>query len=358
MALLGARDMSTIATPPQDRLPIKTIIAEREEGLIKRALMRELARDGQVFVVHNRVETIHEMATHIQKLVPQARVITGHGQMSADELDQVFHLFKSGEADVLVATTIIESGIDIPNANTMIVDRADRFGLADLYQIRGRVGRWNRQAFAYFLTPKRRIVPEIAQKRLDALVDASRGVGGGMKIAMHDLEIRGAGDILGVEQSGQVAAVGFHLYCKLLKRRVDTLRGKMPAMLADTKVEFPVDARLPEEYVNAPSLRMEVYQRLGETTNWEEITEIWDELKDRYGPPPEPAKWLYHITRVRVFASRHNFLLVKGLRATLTVERKMGKKNITKELRLPQIKSPADLEEKVIPLLKSGFGIK
>ncbi len=191
MSLAGARDMSVINTPPQDRLPIKTIITEPSDQMMKNALMRELARDGQAYVIHNRVDTIYEMANRIKALLPQARVVIGHGQMSADEFDSVFHAFKSGRADILVATTIIENGIDIPNANTILIDRADRFGLADLYQMRGRVGRWNRRAYAYFLVPSLRSLPDLSRKRLNAIAEAT-GYGGGMKVAMRDLEIRGA----------------------------------------------------------------------------------------------------------------------------------------------------------------------
>lgn len=357
LSLMGARDMSVIATPPQDRLPIKTIISENDDRVLQNALLRELTRDGQAFVIHNRVESIYDRAAAIKKLVPQARVVVGHGQMAPDELDEVFHLFKEGKADILVATTIIESGIDIPNANTLIVDRADRFGLADLYQIRGRVGRWNRRAYAYLLVPKGARMTEHARKRLQALAESS-GHGGGMKIAMHDLEIRGAGDILGTEQSGHVEAVGFHLYCKLLKRTIAALQGTLPSAVCDTKLEFPHDARLPTDYVNAPSLRMEIYQRLGEALSNEDVDGIWNELKDRFGPPPEPVKWLYHLTRIRVFASRNGFTLLKMERVSLKAERKQGSELSSKQCMIGSVKGPADLESKVIKSLKKSFCIK
>jgi len=263
MSLIGARDMSVINTPPQDRLPITTIIAETNNEMIKNALMRELARNGQAFIIHNRVETIFDFAASIQKLVPMARIVVGHGQMSSDELDLVFHSFKNGQTDILVSTTIVENGIDIPNANTIIIDRADRFGMAELYQLRGRVGRWIKSAYAYLLIPFKRSLTEIVGKRLKALASSS-GYGGGMKVAMHDLEIRGAGNILGMEQSGQVSSIGFHLYCKLLKRAILTMQGKAPPTVVDTKIEFLADARIPEEYVNEWHLRMAIYQQLGE----------------------------------------------------------------------------------------------
>lgn len=360
MSLIGVRDMSPINTPPQDRLPITTILAEPHDQVLKNALLRELARDGQAFVIHNRVETIYDTADRIKKLLPQSRVAVCHGQMHADESDQVFHAFKTGQVDILIATTIVENGIDIPNANTILIERADHFGMADLYQLRGRVGRWNRRAYAYFLVRNLQRLPEIARKRLNALAEAS-GYGGGMKVAMRDLELRGAGNILGLEQSGQVSAIGFHLYCKLLKRTVQTLQGKKPPTLCDTKVEFSGDARLTEEYVNETSLRMEIYQRLGEATSWEEIEAIWDELKDRFGPPPEPAQWLYYLSRIRVFAALHGIVTIKFEKLSITAERRIGKPDnptVTKSLLTGPFKKPQDLENKTLPALKKAFSIQ
>lgn len=347
MSLVGARDMSVINTPPQDRLPIKTIITEPADQSIKNALLRELARDGQAFVIHNRVESIYSVATRIKTLLPQARVIVAHGQMDPDEIDAAFHAFKSGQADILVATTIVENGIDIPNANTILIDRADTFGLATLYQLRGRVGRWNRRAYAYFMVPNLRTLPEISRKRLNALGESS-GYGGGMKVAMRDLEIRGAGDILGTEQSGHVNSIGFHLYCKLLKRTIQAMQGKVPSVLTDTKIEFRIDARLPEDYVNETSLRMEFYQRFGEALSWEEVDAIWEEIQDRFGPPPEPALWLYHLTRIRVYASRHGFTLLKQEKLSLTIEKRKGKDSVLRKILMPKFKTPEELEKKVI----------
>ncbi len=350
MSLVGARDMSVINTPPQDRQPITTVITEPSEQILKNAILRELSRDGQVYVVHNRVDSIFQFADTIRKYVPHARIVVGHGQMSSEELDTVFHAFKSGEADIFVATTIIENGIDIPNANTILIDRADRFGLADLYQMRGRVGRWNRRAYAYFLVPNRRILPELTRKRMQALAESS-GYGGGMKLAMRDLELRGAGDILGVEQSGFVAAVGFHLYCKLLKRTMRALQGQGPAAYVDTKMDIPINAKLPEDYVNAPSLRMEVYQRLGEAVTWEEVDLIWEEVRDRFGAPPEIAEWLYHLSRVRVFASRNGVIQLKIGRSTLYFEKK---DSTVKKMTFSMPSSPVEFEEKVNEILISS----
>ena len=350
MSLVGARDMSVINTPPQDRLPITTIVTESNHLTIKNALLRELARDGQAYIIHNRVETIFDYAAHIKEMIPQARIVVGHGQMSSDELDGVFHAFKSGQADILIATTIVENGIDIPNANTILIDRADRFGMADLYQLRGRVGRWNRRAYAYLFVPTKRVLAEIVEKRLTALA-ASSGYGGGMKVAMHDLEIRGAGNILGFEQSGQVSSIGFHLYCKLLKRAVLVLQGKMPHTIADTKIEFPVDARIPEYYVEEASLRMAIYQRFGEAISQEEIDEIWAELKDRFGVPPEPALWLYHLTRIRAHASKHGVTLIKQDKYLLRIERQEGKQLVSKKFPCIKLTSPQELEKQVTKIL-------
>lgn len=350
MSLIGARDMSVINTPPQDRLPITTVITESNDQVIKNAILRELSRDGQAYIIHNRVETIFDYANRIQKLLPKARIVVGHGQMHADEIDLVFHMFKSGQADILIATTIIENGIDIPNANTILIDRSDRFGMADLYQLRGRVGRWNRRAYAYFFVPNQRILPEIVRKRLAALADSS-GYGGGMKVAMRDLELRGAGNILGFEQSGQVSSIGFHLYCKLLKRTVQAMQGKIPSILTDTKVEFLVDARIPETYIHEPNLRMEIYQRFGEAIAAEEVDEIWAEIKDRFGKPPEPALWLYHLTKIRVFAARNGISLLKQDKMALTIE----KQSTMKKILMKWPTTPLEMEQKVIALLKKEF---
>lgn len=347
MSLVHARDMSVISTPPQDRLPIKTIIAETENEVIQNALLREFARGGQAFFIHNRVESIYTKADEALKLVPTARIGIVHGQMDPDAVDEIFHKFKQNEIDLLFATTIVENGIDIPNANTILIDRADTYGLADLYQLRGRVGRWNRSAYAYFLIPRHTRLPEPARKRLNALVESS-GYGGGMKIAMRDLEIRGAGDILGISQSGQVSAVGFHLYCKMLKRAIDALKKQAPITFNETKMEFPYDARLPEEYINEVSLRMELYYRLGEISIPEEAEEILKELQDRFGPPPPPVIWLYHLTRIRVAATTKHYTLLKFSNLSLTLEQQDKKRTVL----LPKkTQSPFELENYVLALL-------
>ncbi|MBI3236198.1 MAG: transcription-repair coupling factor, partial [Chlamydiales bacterium] len=334
LSLIGAKDVSVINTPPQDRLPIKSILAEKDPKLIQTALLRELSREGQAFLIHNRVESIFSFADQIQKLLPQAKIVVGHGQMSAEELDTIFHAFKTAQADILIATTIIENGIDIPNANTILIDRADTFGLADLYQMRGRVGRWNRPAYAYFLVPKARELSEPARRRLSSLIETS-GYGGGMKIAMKDLEIRGAGDILGVQQSGHVSTVGFHLYCKLLKKAIDALRSKSALSFIETKMEFSYPASLPTSYIDESSLRMEIYHRIGEATSYKELDAILTELKDRFGPYPQEVLWLYHLTRLKLFASSHQFLLLKFENLTLTAERQLKESTVKKTLHRP-----------------------
>jgi transcription-repair coupling factor (superfamily II helicase) len=346
LSLMGARDLSVINTPPQDRLPIKTVLVESDEEKIKAALLRELARNGQVYFIHNRIETIYDWATTLGNLVPEARIVVGHGQMSAEELDNVFHAFKSGAADILVATTIVENGIDIPNANTILIDRSDMYGLADLYQLRGRVGRWSRRAYAYFLLPKQRVIREFAEKRLNALLEIG-GYGGGMKLAMRDLELRGAGNILGTEQSGHVSAVGFHLYVKMLTRTINALSGKAPHTFTETKLEFPQDARLPESYISDASLRMDLYGRFGTASTPQEVDEILSELSDRFGEPPEPALWLYHMMRIRTLAAAQNITALKLRKLTLQIE----KPDSTRTVIVGPITTPAQLEEKITKVL-------
>jgi len=346
--------MSVISTPPQDRLPVKTIIAEGEEEVIQSALLREFVRNGQVFFIHNRVETIFQRAGAIQKLVPSARIGVVHGQMDPDAIDIVFHRFKAGDLEILFATTIIENGVDISNANTIFIDRADTYGLADLYQLRGRVGRSDRPAYAYFLIPKNTRLSEVAKKRLHALVEAG-SYGGGIKIAMRDLEIRGAGDILGLQQSGQVSSIGFHLYCKLLKRAIDSLKKKKPISFNEIKLEFPYDARIPESYIAESALRMEFYYRFGEVTTLEECSELFSEIKDRFGAPPDPLLWLYHLARIRIAALERNITLLKFQNTQLLVERSFGKETKTQTFILPKDsqKSPNILETYMTQLLSS-----
>src|SRR5207249_2961294 len=246
LALTGARDMSTIETPPQDRLPVETIVAQYDERVIRDAIQRELNRGGQVLYLHNRVFDIETVAARLRALLPKARIVVGHGQMNSDDLEEVMAEFVNGEADVLLSTTIIESGLDIPNANTIIIDRADRFGLSDLYQLRGRVGRYKHQAYAYLLLPRHAGLLTDARKRISAIKQYST-LGSGFKIAMRDLEIRGAGNLLGAEQSGHITAVGFELYCQLLKQSVSALKGEKIKPRVEVRVRFDFLALNPTE---------------------------------------------------------------------------------------------------------------
>lgn len=357
LSLIGVKKVSIINTPPQDRLPIKSIIVERNHSVIQNALARELLRDGQVFFIHNRIETIFLIAKELQQLAPEARIVVGHGKMSSDEIDAVFHTFKQGEADILVSTTIVENGIDIPNANTILIDRSDTFGIADLYQMRGRVGRWNKPAYAYFLVPPKKQLSELTLRRLEAL-SLSSGYGGGMRVAMRDLEIRGAGDILGTQQSGQVSSIGFHLYCKLLKKAVTALNNNKDISFTETKMEFSFDAIIPDTYINEPTLRMEIYHRFGDATTAQELDTLLVELTDRFGAYPIQILWLYHLTRLRIFASLNQFVLLQFSKMTLTAQQQSGKTLLKKLLALPKITHPKQLEESVIPLLKKEFSIK
>jgi transcription-repair coupling factor (superfamily II helicase) len=301
MALSGVRDMSVIETPPVDRLPIETVIRRFSRPVIKEALERELARGGQVFFVHNRVQSLPSMARFVQELVPDARVIMAHGQMRERELEAAMVKFIDGQADVLVSTAIVESGLDIPASNTIIVNRADRFGLAQLYQLRGRVGRERQQAFAYLLVPADGRVDEQAQRRLRALQELTE-LGSGFKLALRDLEIRGAGNLLGAEQHGHIAAVGYDLYSKLLAEAVRELSGEAPTPSVEPVVSVAVEGFVPEDYVPEVNQRLAFYKRLAGAGDDAEIDELRAELADRYGPLPEAAVRLLDIVRIRVAA--------------------------------------------------------
>lgn len=288
MSLVGLRDMSLIETPPKDRLAIQTTVAPFSEMIVKRAVEQELERGGQVFFVHNRVESIASVAALVKRLVPSARVIVGHGKMNEKVLEQVMLKFIRREADVLVATTIIENGLDIPRANTIIINRADRLGLSELYQLRGRVGRSNQRAYAYLLVPPQGQLSELARKRLAALQEFSE-LGAGFRIAALDLELRGAGNILGREQHGQIEAVGFDLYCRLLERAVAERKGEAVAPERHATLNLGIDIRLPTEYIESENLRLRIYKRIADVSNETQREEVWHELEDRFGPPPPGA---------------------------------------------------------------------
>jgi len=321
MSLTGVRDMSTIDTPPEERLPVRTHVGEYDETLIRQAILREIDRGGQVFFVHNRVMSIYPMAQRLRKLVPEARVSVAHGQMAERELEQVMLEFSAGNIDVLASTSIIESGLDIPNANTLIVNRADRFGLAQLYQLKGRVGRSAQRAYAYFLHPVATSLSETARQRLDTIAEATE-LGAGFRIAMRDMEIRGAGELLGARQHGHIAAIGFDLYTRLLAQAVREARAqqeatgqKMPETEAvdemsayvqpleqAVQINLPLAAYLPESYVPDDKLRLQLYRRLAGLTTHKEIDDLRAELKDRFGDLPEEADNLCFQLRLKLDA--------------------------------------------------------
>ena len=302
LSLMGARDMSLIETPPPNRQPVETIVSAYDERIFRDAIQRELVRGGQVYFLHNRVQTIERVAKRICELCPGARVAIGHGQMSEHELESVMRTFVAGDSDVLVSTTIIESGLDIPNANTIVIDRADLFGLADLYQLRGRVGRSQTKAYAYLMLP--RDLMGAARKRVSAIKQYS-DLGSGFKVAMRDLEIRGAGNLLGTAQSGHIIAVGFDLYCKLLKQAVETVSGSSRARRAPAGLRLDflsteetqwsrapgelAGAFLPAAYIADPRTRIACYRRLAEAEDRETIDRIRVEWRDRFGTLPVQA---------------------------------------------------------------------
>ena len=311
MALSGLRDLSSMASAPEARLPVKTFVSEYSEEVVKEAILREMERGGQVFYLHNRVRSIHQAAATIREMIPAARVMIGHGQMAESELEDVMMDFGNGEADVLVCTTIIESGLDMPNVNTLIVERADRFGLAQLYQLRGRVGRGQHRAYAYLLAPRGRRITEAAEMRLQAILEAS-DLGSGFRIAMRDLEIRGAGNILGADQSGHIQEVGLELYTQLLSEAVRELereqgREALSSLASKSedpaRVELPLNAGIPEDYIAHLPTRLSVYQRLARLTERRELPEIREELRDRFGPVPDEVENLLKVSEIRAVAT-------------------------------------------------------
>jgi transcription-repair coupling factor (superfamily II helicase) len=336
LAMAGARAMSVIETPPVDRRPIETVVKSYDESLIKSAIQAETDRGGQVFYLHNRIDTIQGVAAKIEEMHPRLKVAVGHGQMTEGALEKIMTQFVAGKYDVLVCTTIIESGIDIPNCNTLIIEGADRFGLAQLYQIRGRVGRFKRQAYAYLLLHRHAALVDQAQKRLNALKQHNQ-LGAGFRIAMRDLELRGAGNLLGAEQSGHIAGIGFELYCQLLKQSVARLKGEPGAdrIRAEVKLDFVatgeggrrarqttgtisfaaikdaeygnrkatvIEAALPTGYIAEARLRIDLYRRLALAERVEEVGALSEELADRFGKLPVATEALVAVTRIRVLA--------------------------------------------------------
>jgi transcription-repair coupling factor (superfamily II helicase) len=319
LSLVGAKDMSVIETPPPNRLPVETVICGYDERIIRDAIQRELRRNGQVYFLHNRIESIDRVQEKIRLLCPGARVDVGHGQMDEQELEDVMERFVSGKTDVLVSTTIIESGLDIPNANTIIIDRADRFGLADLYQLRGRVGRAQHKAYAYLLLPREMMTVGAARRRINAIKQHS-GLGAGFKIAMRDLEIRGAGNILGTAQSGHIINIGFDLYCQLLLQAVEKLQGKRARMRTDITMHLDFvstneaeylssraqlePAFIPADYISQPQLRIQAYKRLAEADSKEVLQKLGRDWRDRFGPYPDAVRNLLTLNEIKLTAAR------------------------------------------------------
>ncbi len=328
LSLTGARDLSLIQTPPQNRMAVETLIQRDEDAVLIAAIRRELARGGQIFYLYNRVHTIGRVYERLRRLVPEARILVGHGQMTAAALADTMRTFERGEADILLCTTIIESGIDIPRANTILIDRADRFGLADLYQLRGRVGRSATKGFAYLLLPADGILDSDSRKRLQALKRHS-GLGAGYAIALRDLEIRGSGNLLGAAQSGHIAAIGFGLYCQLLRRTVARLKGEAVPNLVD--VELTLDfldaspgaggdnaAAIPYDYIEDDAQRMNAYRRIAEAVSHPELQRLQTELTDRYGTPPPPAERAFRLAHLRLTAAEKRLAKIEVRRERLT----------------------------------------
>lgn len=303
MSLVGLRDMSVIETPPKDRMAIQTVVAKWDEKLIKSAIEQELERGGQIYFVHNRVESIYEISDKLRELVPQARILVGHGQMGEGELEKIMLAFMRHEADILVATTIIENGLDIPLCNTILINRADRHGLSELYQLRGRVGRSNRRAYAYLLVPPDRELTDLARRRLAALKEFS-DLGAGFKIAALDLELRGAGNLLGGQQSGHIDAIGFEMYTTMLEQTVREMKGEKVVEVAETQLNLGLNIRIPNDYIPQENHRLRMYKRVAGVENESQLNDVTDELRDRYGEPPSPVQNLLQYAALKLACQR------------------------------------------------------
>jgi transcription-repair coupling factor (superfamily II helicase) len=317
MSLVGLRDMSVIETPPKDRMAIQTVVASWDDKLIQGAIEQELERGGQVYFVHNRVESIWEIAAKLQELVPKARITVGHGQMGESELEKVMLKFMHHEADILVATTIIENGLDIPLCNTILINRADRLGLSELYQLRGRVGRSNRRAYAYLLIPKEVELTPIARRRLAALKEFS-DLGAGFKIAALDLELRGAGNLLGGEQSGHIEAIGFELYTQMLDRAIREMKGEVGVEEAETQLNLGLNIRIPAEYIPEENQRLRMYKRVAGVETESQLSDVTSELQDRYGEPPQAVRNLLDYASLKLLSIRVGVNAIERKRDSVT----------------------------------------
>lgn len=301
MSLIGIRDLSVLEEAPQDRMPIQTYVMEYNEEMVREAIERELSRGGQVYYVYNRVSDIAEVAGRIQNMLPEASIAFAHGQMNERQLEDIMYDFINGDIDVLVSTTIIETGLDIPNANTMIIQDADRFGLSQLYQLRGRVGRSNRMAYAFLLYRRDKLLKEVAEKRLAAIREFT-DLGSGIKIAMRDLEIRGAGNLLGEAQSGHMEAVGYDMYCKMLGEAVNELKGGETEEVYTTTMDLNLDAYIPPSYIKNEFQKLDIYKRIAAIETEEEMDDMMEELIDRFGDIPKKVQQLLYIALLKGLA--------------------------------------------------------
>jgi transcription-repair coupling factor (superfamily II helicase) len=328
MALSGARDMSLINTAPANRMPIKTFVGEYKPGLVRTAILHEMERGGQVYFVHNRIETIENISRHLRQLIPEARIAIGHGQMGEGQLESVMLDFSNHQMDVLLCTTIIESGLDIPNVNTIIIDDADRLGLAQLYQLRGRVGRSNVQAYAYCLVRPDKVLTEVAQSRLKAIREFT-SLGSGYQIALRDMEIRGVGNILGAEQHGHMVAVGYDLYVKLLEESVAEIKGEAVPEESNTAIDINITAYIPDSYIADNDQKILEYKRLADVKNERELELLVEEWRDRFGAMPRPVEQLVSVVRLRLIASRAGIFAIRpdpvGLRLSLAADLRLQK---------------------------------
>jgi transcription-repair coupling factor (superfamily II helicase) len=301
MSLSGIREMSTIETPPEERLAVRSVVTRHNDRTIREAIERELKREGQIFFVHNRIRDIERVVSYVKKLVPEARISYAHGQMAEHQLEKIMLAFLNRQIDVLVSTAIIGSGLDIPTANTIIIDRADTFGLSDLYQLRGRVGRGNIQAYAYFLIPGEDILTDDSKKRLQAIQEMSY-LGAGFRLALKDLEIRGAGNLLGGEQSGHIYKVGFDMYMEMLEKAVAELKGEEIREEIEPQIKLRLAAFIPEEYIADMALRLSMYKRLTSIKSLDDLDDFSMEMTDRFGRMPEEVQRLIHVIRIKMLA--------------------------------------------------------
>lgn len=333
MSMINVRDMSVLETPPENRYPVQTYVLEQNPVILADAMKKELARGGQVFYLYNRVQGIYKTAEWIQKMIPDAKISVGHGKMNKEELEDVMYDMINGATDILVCTTIIETGLDIPNANTIIIENADKMGLAQLYQLRGRVGRSNRSAYAYLTYRRDGILSEVAQKRLSAIRDFTE-FGSGFKVAMRDLEIRGAGNLLGAQQHGHMDAVGYDMYCRILKESVDEIQGNEPEEEINTQLDLQIDAYIPEKYIRDHNQRIDVYKQIAAVETEEDASDLTDELCDRFGDLPRTVRCLIEVARIKAAAKKLGVTMLaqKGKRIELTFSEKHFDPNTALEL--------------------------